>query len=327
MKASETARIPELLAARRPPVIYEEATIEGVRMIVIINKEVDTVIRFSRGGSADMPQLSSYPDVAESAVYADQRLAKQRASGRRNRTGEGNDWPRDWKLDKAKAAGRIRYAESRPIRLPSKPDSAYVPKVKLSDKRPSRSDLIKAHEEYVRTVPNSYATTVQRVSEALSRRNSEETAAFVADWLKDLNRQYFRFRPEEAATLVERLKPILKQEIDRFVKFRERSITTLTKADEGEVLRLFGLLRGECGPVGAGKALHVLAPNFFPLWDNAIAYGYDVATETGYFQFMRLVREQVVDLPVENMLGITALKALDEYNYLLASAAGKAAAG
>ena len=49
MKASEAARIRELLADRHPPVIYEEAAIEGVRMLVIIGKDVDTVIRFSRG--------------------------------------------------------------------------------------------------------------------------------------------------------------------------------------------------------------------------------------------------------------------------------------
>jgi hypothetical protein len=56
---------------------------------------------------------------------------------------------------------------------------------------------------------------------------------------------------------------------------------------------LFGLFRAECGPVGAGKALHVLAPNFFPLWDNAIAESYGVATETGYFQFINIVKQQV----------------------------------
>jgi hypothetical protein len=83
MKATEAARIPGLLAARRPPVIYEEVTIDGVRMLVIIGTDVDTVIRFSRGESADMPQICSYPEVAESAVYADQRLSRQRASGRK----------------------------------------------------------------------------------------------------------------------------------------------------------------------------------------------------------------------------------------------------
>lgn len=325
MKASEAARIPELLADRQPPVIYEEATIEGVRMLVIIGKDVDTVIRFSRGGSADMPQVSSYPDVAESAVYADQRLSRQRASGRRNTTGEGNDWPRDWKLDKAKAAGKIWYAEPRTTRLLPKPTCAAPPKVSLSGAAPSVEELRKAHEEYKVTVPNNYAITTQRVAAALSRRNSDELALAVAEWLQDLNRQYYRFRPEEAATLVERLKPILRQELNTFLKFRERSITTLAKSDEVEALRLFGLFRTECGPVGAGKALHVLAPSFFPLWDNAIAEGYGVATETGYFQFINIVKQQVLNLTEEVAPEVTALKALDEYNYLYASAIRKAA--
>jgi hypothetical protein len=103
MKPNEAMRIPALLAARRPRVAFEEATIQGVRMIVIIGDEVDMVIRFNRGGSADMPQLSSYDEKAEEAAYADQRLTRQRGSGRRNTTGEGYDWPRNWKLNKAKA--------------------------------------------------------------------------------------------------------------------------------------------------------------------------------------------------------------------------------
>ena len=36
-----------------------------------------------------MPQLSTHPEVAESAAYADERLAKQRASGRM-KTAQGN---------------------------------------------------------------------------------------------------------------------------------------------------------------------------------------------------------------------------------------------
>ena len=163
MKASEAGRISALLAARRPPVTYEEATIEGVRMLVIIGKEVDTVIRFSRGGSADMPQVCTYPEVAESAVYADQKLSRQRASGRRNTTGEGNEWPRDWKLDKAKAAGKIWYAEPRPARLPVKPNFAATPKVRLSHTAPSAEEMRQAHEEYKRTVPNNYAITIEHV--------------------------------------------------------------------------------------------------------------------------------------------------------------------
>jgi hypothetical protein len=76
-----------------------------------------------------------------------------------------------------------------------------------------------------------------------------------------------------------------------------------------------------------GKALHVLAPNFFPLWDNPIAESYGVDKRMGYFQFISIVKGQVASLPEEIAPGVTALKALDEYNYLQASVTRKAASG
>jgi hypothetical protein len=42
MKASESSSHSRTLSTSRPPVIYEEAIIEGVRMLVIIGKDVDT---------------------------------------------------------------------------------------------------------------------------------------------------------------------------------------------------------------------------------------------------------------------------------------------
>jgi hypothetical protein len=319
MKATEAARIVGLLAARKPPVAYEEVTIEGVRMLVIIGKEADTVIRFSRGGSADMPQISSYPETAEAAAYADEKLAKQRASGRRNTTGEGNDWPRNWKLDRAKAAGKIWYANSRPIRLKS--DNMTTASVKFSVKQLTAEELRSTHEKYVQTVPNSYATAVRRVGAALGSQNTDELASAVADWLQDLNRQYFRFRPDEAKTLKERLLPIAQTNIGVLVRLHARSLKSLTPSDKSEVLQLFNVLRAECGPVGAGKALHIFSPNFFPLWDDKIAAGYGVMKDSeGYFQFMNLIREQVRHLPEDIVSGVSTLKILDEYNYLQISA-------
>jgi len=63
-----------------------------------------------RGGGVTMPQLSTYEDLAEDAARADELLAKRRASGFQSTTGEGVDWPYNWKLAAAKAAGKIRYA-------------------------------------------------------------------------------------------------------------------------------------------------------------------------------------------------------------------------
>jgi hypothetical protein len=109
MKQSEAIRIPALLAARQPRPVVQEATIQGIRMLVILGDEVDTVIQYLPRGGVNMPQLSSYEEVAEEAARADKLLARQRASERRNTTGEGVHWPRDWKLAQAKAAGKIWY--------------------------------------------------------------------------------------------------------------------------------------------------------------------------------------------------------------------------
>ena len=209
----------------------------------------------------------------------------------------------------------------------ARPLTTNVQKVQLLTAVPTGEELRKIHEEYRRTVLNNYATTIPRIDAALSHRNTEELATATAEWLKDLNRQYYRFRPGEAATLTQKLKPILQRELETVLSFCNRSIKTLTKSDEVEVFRLFGLFRTECGPVGAGKALHVLAPKFFPLWDNGIAQSYGVSTESGYFQFMNAVKAQVLNLPEEIAPGVTALKVLDEWNYLRTSAVRRAAGG
>lgn len=109
MNEKEAKRIPALLAARQPRAVWEEVIIEGTRMIVIIGDQVDTVIKYIRGGGVKMPQITTYKEVAESAARANLLLAKERASCCSYTTGEGHDWPRNWKLEKAKTAGKIFY--------------------------------------------------------------------------------------------------------------------------------------------------------------------------------------------------------------------------
>ena len=189
MKQSEAARIPSLLAARQPCPTVEEATIEGVRMLVILGKEVDTVIRYSRSGGADMPQLRSYPDVAEAAAHADERLARQRASGRTNMTGEGTDWPRNWKLAAAKAAGKIWYAgrdgtremwnsndsslwqkalnrywtfvKPSNLALEKEMDQLDAESVRMMDPQAWYSFLLEKYFRWKYTAPNRYASTTK----------------------------------------------------------------------------------------------------------------------------------------------------------------------
>jgi len=78
------------------------------------------------------------------------------------------------------------------------------------------------------------------------------------------------------------------------------------------------------GPVGMAKALHALAPDFFPPWDHRIADAYGinlmwVGTETKGFYwkrfatFMAIRRKQVESL---SSRVASPLKALDEWDYM-----------
>jgi len=175
--------------------------------------------------------------------------------------------------------------------------------------------LVRVHEEYARNVPNNYAVIVPRIAEAVSERDVPGVAEALAVWLTNINQQYYRFRPEKARSLRAELEPLLTAELHSLSGFRERSLATLDKADEPAVLLLFGAFRAKLGPVGAAKALHALAPTFFPMWDNDIARGYGVSTEGGYFQFMLLAKQRLMGLPEDLILGLSLVKAFDEYNY------------
>jgi hypothetical protein len=189
-------------------------------------------------------------------------------------------------------------------------------------------ELVRTHVEYARNVPNNYAATIPRIAKALSERDVPCIAEALAVWLKNINQQYYRFRPEKARTLRTELEPLLAAELHTLLGFRERLVTTLDKADEPAVVRLFGAFRVLLGPVGTAKALHALAPTFFPMWDNDIARGYGLSAESsGYFQFMLLAQQQLVSLPADLIPGLSLVKAFDEYNYYKFSTPKKKSGG
>lgn len=118
-------------------------------------------------------------------------------------------------------------------------------------------------------------------------------------------------------------------------KLRDRSIETLDKADEDKIRTLFTELltalasKGKAGkfkksPVAVAKALHILAPYFFPIWDNAIANAYgchwmnsEKAAEK-YIDFCwknKALVEHIKGLNIPDEKKRSWLKLIDEYNY------------
>lgn len=121
--------------------------------------------------------------------------------------------------------------------------------------------------------------------------------------------------------------------------FRSRDLRSFSDGDGTAAQSLFISLSealkrtvdGVQSPVSAAKALHLLAPNFFPLWDQNIApaYGCPYTAEfasVAYVVFARRIRllailisDQLADDTTpqkEWLLRKPLLKRIDEYNYM-----------
>ncbi len=147
------------------------------------------------------------------------------------------------------------------------------------------------------------------------------------------------------------LEKCLTEDLTILQQFRKRDIFSYNAKDSNTIGVLFNdMLRalqtpnGSKSPVAASKALHLLAPSFFPLWDNKIADAYhclwdasDVSL-TKYLQFMTkslqiaedVVQSYIQTNSVDRQTAIqtickegstnlpftkSLLKIIDEYNY------------
>jgi hypothetical protein len=151
------------------------------------------------------------------------------------------------------------------------------------------------------------------------------------------NAAFYRFGAFSEASLEE----CLRQNKAKLNAFHDRSILSFTEADEADTQNLFNSLSkalkslhksGDIeSPVSAAKALHLLAPNFFPLWDQYIALAYGCpywkpeVPSVAYLAFTRRIKQMATLLdaeldPVKDPLPEwfpkkTFLKRIDEYNY------------
>jgi hypothetical protein len=113
--------------------------------------------------------------------------------------------------------------------------------------------------------------------------------------------------------------------------FKPKHIFELSKYDEEKIRQTFDSLlvalsissgknQGRKSPVSVAKVLHILAPRFFPLWDDKIskAYdcGYSAQPSIKYIEFsyrMKLLAESVKEYIEPGPR--TLLKLIDEFNY------------
>ena len=183
---------------------------------------------------------------------------------------------------------------------------------------PSIDDVTAARQEFIRREPRDLFYKVASELIALSLGNAtaisltESLAVLLLTW----NRQFYRFRRFDEQHFIS-LEGVLNSNAKSISFYRGRSILSLVTDERSRVVLLFSRFHRVLGRVGAAKCLHLLAPRFFPLWDDRIAkaYGFHGRSADEYAQFMKIVQDQCRSLHENSARWGDMLKALDEYNY------------
>ena len=118
------------------------------------------------------------------------------------------------------------------------------------------------------------------------------------------NQAFYRY----ASFDFEELEKCLSRNMAKIERYRDRDIFSYSLNDDSSIVKLFNemldALKTERGksPVAVAKALHLLAPNFFPLWDVQIAKSYHILwydsseAASKYLILMRLTQAQTEDV-------------------------------
>lgn len=142
----------------------------------------------------------------------------------------------------------------------------------------SISDLKSGCQEYWNQEPRDamYRVALDLVTEKWA--NAGDTADGLGVMLLTWNNAAYRYETFD----FDKLEEFLEANRTELESFRDRRIETFSpNADSAPVKDMFGKTlealattkNKKRSPVGVAKALHLIAPNFFPLWDQAIAKG------------------------------------------------------
>lgn len=188
---------------------------------------------------------------------------------------------------------------------------------------PSPTEVEEAHHRFLENEPRDlfYRAATELTELVLKGQTCLTLSEAIAVLLQTWNRayyQYFRFNQRHFAE-IDRLLTEYKDII--ISRFRSFSSYSFSYDDKRDVEVIFAAFENVLGPTGASKALHLLAPRFFPLWDGAIAKAYGCAFKprgrnaAGYRRFMEIAHSQCSHLQTSLPDNANLLKLLDEYNY------------
>jgi len=167
-----------------------------------------------------------------------------------------------------------------------------------------------------------YRAALFLIAASRSPKHELDLAESLAVLLQTWNLQFYRFRGGFKEADFQAIRALLKNHGDELERLKARKLDSLRENEKVGLGNLFHDFEMVLWPVGAAKALHLLAPNLFPLWDQTIAnkaYGIRLKriglNADNYLQLMTMTAGQVRALGGWDAIGGNPLKAIDEFNY------------
>jgi len=193
-------------------------------------------------------------------------------------------------------------------------------------KYPKYSDLLKAHKIYQvkegRDPMYKVATFLVNHFWGKYEEMTDGLGVLLLTW----NQAFYRYGPLDFVAL----QKCIKKNFKIITSYRKRSLISLSDKDENKIRDLFydfldalkiheGKVKGRRSPVAVAKALHLLAPKFFPIWDDKIARRYDCYysgdSAEKYIEFCKVQKNIIYTFGRRKVQGGNILKLIDEYNY------------
>ena len=187
----------------------------------------------------------------------------------------------------------------------------------------SESDLLLARQKFLQYESRDlfYRVATELVRLALNGQTKISVSEALGTLLQTWNSSFYRFHGKFDETHFRTLENVLEERSEKWRRWRDRSIESIREDEKDDISEAFTALEMIIGPVGAAKALHLLSPDFFPLWDRTIASRYGVAlksrgkNDVQYLRFVEITKQQVVGLGNIKLRSQGILKLIDEYNY------------
>lgn len=193
---------------------------------------------------------------------------------------------------------------------------------------PTPEEFLKGYESFREHDPRNAMYEVASFFVSHFWGNFREMSNGLGVLLLTWNQGYYRY----GGLSFDELEECLENNWDAIEFFRNREIFSLSESDKVRVKDLFDTFlialrridnKGSDtrSPVAVAKALHLLSPKFFPLWDETIAnsYGCNYGSNPSdkFYLFCEKMKTfaETVNKYENNPEDVTILKLIDEYNY------------